>query len=256
MCFSQDEKFAALGTTNGSVRIFNPRGGSEFRTLKIREGPISALAFSPDNRLLLTTKGRDQTSHVLFSLRNTETEAEEALFQGPRILALASVCAFSPDGACLVYPGPDWALNRWDVSNKKQLPPFKGLTWTTYSARFSPDGKLLAGSSWDGDARIWDVATARQMGPPLRGHFVGVNRVQFTPDNRTLLTSGDDISARLWSVANGQELVTIKHAQTAMLAEDGHSLVLLDTKGLIQVESIPTLAEIDAIQAKPSSGKK
>ena len=66
---------------------------------------------------------------------------------------------------------------------------------------FSPDGNTLATASDDGTARLWDVATHRQIGTPLTADDSNVNAVAFSPDGNTLATGGDDGTARLWDVA-------------------------------------------------------
>ena len=38
------------------------------------------------------------------------------------------------------------------------------------SAAFSPDGKRIVTASEDKTARLWDAATGKPIGEPLRGH--------------------------------------------------------------------------------------
>ena len=64
-----------------------------------------------------------------------------------------------------------------------------------------PDGKTLASGSADQSVRLWDVATHRQVGPPLTGHTDAVNSVAFSPDGKTLASGSADDTVRLWDVA-------------------------------------------------------
>jgi WD40 repeat protein/serine/threonine protein kinase/tetratricopeptide (TPR) repeat protein len=73
------------------------------------------------------------------------------------------------------------------------------------SAAFSPDGKLVVTCSDDRTAQLWDAATARPFGQPLR-HEREVMRVAFSPDGKTILTGSQDKTARLWETASGRPI--------------------------------------------------
>ena len=68
---------------------------------------------------------------------------------------------------------------------------------------FSPDGKTILTGCWDRTARLWDAATGRPIGQPMR-HPDVVWAVAFSPDGKTILTGGQDKTARLWDAATGQ----------------------------------------------------
>ena len=72
-----------------------------------------------------------------------------------------------------------------------------GHTSTVWVAAFSPDGRLLATTSDDDTARLWDPATGDCL-RTLTGHTEYVNGVAFSPDGRLLATASDDGTARLW----------------------------------------------------------
>src|SRR5438270_7934063 len=55
-----------------------------------------------------------------------------------------------------------------------------------WSVAFSPNGKTLASGSSDRTIRIWDVASRKQLGQPLRGHTDRVGSVAFSPDGKRL----------------------------------------------------------------------
>ena len=73
-----------------------------------------------------------------------------------------------------------------------------------FSAAFSPDGKRIVIASLAATARIWDAATGKPIGEPLRGHEDAVISAAFSPDGRRIVTASQDKTARLWDAATGR----------------------------------------------------
>ena len=73
------------------------------------------------------------------------------------------------------------------------------------AASFSPDGRHVVVGCVDNTARIFEVATGRQVVPPLR-HDNWVRTVAYGPDNRRVLTGSHDMTARLWDATTGEPL--------------------------------------------------
>ena len=57
------------------------------------------------------------------------------------------------------------------------------------SAAFSPDGKRIVTASADKTARLWDAATGKPIGEPLKGHERLVYSVAFSPDGKRIVTA-------------------------------------------------------------------
>ena len=57
----------------------------------------------------------------------------------------------------------------------------------------------------DGTARLWEAATGKAIGEPLR-HDDGVLSAAFSPDGRFVVTASMDGTARLWEAATGKAI--------------------------------------------------
>jgi WD40 repeat protein len=68
-------------------------------------------------------------------------------------------------------------------------------------AYMPPDGRILATASLDHTIRLWDGATGRPRGEPLKGHSAGVLAVAFSPDGKILASASEDKTLRLWNTA-------------------------------------------------------
>ncbi|MFA7241153.1 MAG: hypothetical protein WC091_13670, partial [Sulfuricellaceae bacterium] len=73
---------------------------------------------------------------------------------------------------------------------------------------FSPDGSSIATASYDNSARLWDLASGKEL-RRFDGHGDPVNCVAFSPDGSSIATASSDNSARLWDLASGKLLVEL-----------------------------------------------
>jgi WD40 repeat protein len=85
------------------------------------------------------------------------------------------------------------------------------------SVAFSPDGKRLLAGSEDKTARIWDIATGKEV-HAFNGHEEQVNSVAFDPRGALVLTGSNDKTARLWDAATGKEMRAFKGHEGAVLS--------------------------------------
>lgn len=78
---------------------------------------------------------------------------------------------------------------------------------------FSPDGTMLATTSFDKTVRIWSLADGRFLGE-LTGHEKGVNAVAFSPDGSRIVTASSDETVRLWNRRTREEIAVHKVSQS------------------------------------------
>ena len=76
-------------------------------------------------------------------------------------------------------------------------------------ATFNKDGSLVATSSSDKSARIWEVATGRLL--HTFKHNYWVDAVIFNPDGRSVLTLSRDWTTKLWSLKTGKLIKSFRN---------------------------------------------
>ena len=107
------------------------------------------------------------------------------------------------------------------------LIPQLGHSGFLMSVAVSADAKWLVSGGWDKTARLWEVATSKEV-RAFRGHAAIINSVSLSGDGKWLATGSDDQTARLWEVATGKEVFTVRHSLkvgSVVLSGDGKWLV-------------------------------
>jgi WD40 repeat protein len=70
----------------------------------------------------------------------------------------------------------------------------------------SADGELLATYAWDGQVKLWDVQSGRELTPPLRGQRIGFTALAFSPDGSRLAGGGYDGTITVWDLSTHQQV--------------------------------------------------
>jgi WD40 repeat protein len=115
----------------------------------------------------------------------------------------------------------------------------------------SPNGKLVAASSQDGEVLLFDAAKG-ELKDSFYGHLNTAGGIAFSPDGRRLFSTRNGREAvKLWDVGTGQELLTLAGADAylgmARWSADG-DVILAGPPW--QAWSAPSWEEIAAAEAK------
>ena len=110
----------------------------------------------------------------------------------------------SPDSGLAAIPGD--SLRIIDLSTGKERWSVTDSNVWFGDVAFSPDGKVLAAGygrpRTDASIRLYDVASGKELCPPLKDHRVVVSGLVFWPDGKTLASSSFDQTIRLWDVSD------------------------------------------------------
>jgi WD40 repeat protein len=150
---------------------------------------------------------------------------------------------FSPDGSTFAWAGGDHFVRICDrATGEPQFPP-NGHTDEINYVRFAPGGKTLISGSQDGTARVWDVASRKELRRfETRQRYS--DTIAFSPDGKTIASP---IGPRLWDVHSGKEWPQFAHheigANCVAFSPDGKSLAATGKDRAIHVWDLATGAE-------------
>ncbi|HEX9801835.1 MAG TPA: caspase family protein, partial [Gammaproteobacteria bacterium] len=198
-----------------TARLWEVATGQVVQVLPGHTDYVSAVAFSPDGRFVLTGS-RDHSARLW----------EAATGQVVQVLQehawWVDAVAFSPDGRFMLIGSEDGAARLWEAASGQLVQVLQGHTAPVSDMAFSPDGRFMLTGSGDGAARLWDLATGQVM-QVLQGPTATPTAVAFSPDGRFMLTGSQDGAVRLWDVATRQ-VVQVLQGHTAPVTAVAFSL--------------------------------
>lgn len=160
---------------------------------------VSALAYSPDGKLLAVSGFRE----ILLHRADGSGLAARLVGRSQCITSLT----FSPDGKLLAATGGNPSLfgevQFWNVADKTLERSATLTNDTLFGGRFSDDGTLFAFGGADNSARILRVADAGQV-LKFDAHSDWVMATAFSLDAKYMMTISRDRSMKLSIVETGQ----------------------------------------------------
>lgn len=149
---------------NGAAIVWDYETGRELQRLEHAGQRIYSVTWSSDGKWIAT--GSDDVTNGFVQLWNAET--------GERV---------------------ERTFGTGDSAATKHMD-------AVLSVEFSTDGTQLLSSSYDGTARVWNVATGEQV-RPLIGHSNWVWDASFSPDGQWIVTASQDGTAIVWDAVTG-----------------------------------------------------
>lgn len=251
IAYSPDGNRIATASWDRTVRVWDAATGRHLFTLSGHDNFLNSIAFSPDGQRLVTASD-DKAAKVWDASPSNEVFSVDA---GHRI----SRGDMNADGTRLVTGGR--AVKVWDTSRAFAVnAPQAQLVMTlradppNVDTIFSPDGKMIAQSTWSLMGIIWEAETGNQIFQlPLEGEGSGFV-VSYSPDGSRLVMSTyetNNCCQRVWDAKTGELLLKIddKPAEGVAFTPDGKQLVTGNDDGTISIRDVATGKELNNFQA-------
>jgi len=192
LCWSVDGERVVSGSDDGTIRVWDVESGDTVL------GPINtghllvfAVIYSPDTTKIATGGGYEnalkiwdaKTGNLLSTIKHDDS-----------VWSLA----WTSDQKKLIA-GLYTSISVFDTATWQEIAILEGHTHYVYALSLFQNDRLLASTSWDETARLWNLDTNLPVGPPLQ-HQAPVISAAISADGNLLVTGCYDKNAYVWDI--------------------------------------------------------
>jgi hypothetical protein len=223
LAFSPDGSHLASGHIDGAVHVWDMKDKRELGIILKHKASVGGIAFSPDGSTLVTGgKDKDLIFWEVATIGSGQTRLAVHRKPAP-VLSLT----YARDGRWLLTSLADAQASRYllqveEVSQSRPVIATLRLTHPLLVLAVSPDGRLLAGGTQNGDVQVFDLAwlageLSEGRNPKnlhalkiLLGHQKPVSSIAFFPTGKQIVTAAAEHNAIVWDVASGETIATLR----------------------------------------------
>ena len=193
---SPDGRWLLTASTDGTARVWNAESGVVKPWVLEHDAPLEEANFSPDGRFIATVG--EKAKARIWSAMNGEPATPFLPHEGTVWHA-----EFSPDSRTLLTAGDRtaalWRVEDGSLIHRLAHDSSSVLRW----AIFSPNGTRVLTCAGDGSAKVWDTASGKAIGQPLK-HDDMLDGGAFSPDGQLVATASRDYTAQISRIATGE----------------------------------------------------
>jgi WD40 repeat protein len=225
ICWSPDSERVASGFSDGTVWVLDVKTGEPVKGLNpIKTGfeQVYAVSYSPEATMIAT--GGDPKQEIEIWDAKTGKLLSTILIEDVDWTVWS--LTWTLDKKKLIAGMSNGLIRIFDTDTLQEIAVLDEHKAGVYSLTLLRNDRLLASTSWDRTARLWNLYTNLPVGPPLQhDHFV--QSAAFSADGKLLSTSCfADKNAYIWDVqailttADLENLLFIPHVQKSELNKE------------------------------------
>jgi WD40 repeat protein/energy-coupling factor transporter ATP-binding protein EcfA2 len=160
------------------------------------------------------------------------------------------VATTSDDGTARLWGAATGDL-RHTLRHHKDCPVDEEADCAVTEVVFSRNGKLVATTSDDGTARLWDAATGHPRHRLVHNTEKALRSVAFSPNGAHVITGSYDGTAQLWDAATGDRGPTLRvtkgEVRDANFSPDGKRVVTAADDGTARIWDVASGVEVSLL---------
>ncbi|MBA7577679.1 hypothetical protein ES708_19532 [subsurface metagenome] len=169
------------------------------KVFKEHKAPVLSVAFSPDNKYLVS--GGEDKRLVIYSLSKLEEEYKYTdNYFPPRAIEITQMNN--------MFFGSGNDIKLIDMNNNT-LAVYKGNSTHIWSVDYAPERNKIAAGSFDYKLKVWDVAK-QEIDFVLEGHKKSTLPVAFSPDEKYLVSGSLDRTVKVWNAKTGELMKSLE----------------------------------------------
>lgn len=193
VAFTTSQRYIASGQYDNTVRIWDRNTQRNIRTLEGHEWIVRDVAFSPDNRYLVSAGANS------IKKWSTATWREADSFDGHK--KAVTCLAFDYTGRRLVSGGEDGQIIVWDFYTGDTIRIYDAGA-PVYSVAIARQ-KYIASGDGKNLVKIWNLESESDTALiTFNGHWRRVNDLLFTTDDSHLISASEDGLIKFWYLAD------------------------------------------------------
>jgi len=193
--------------SKGEVKIWDLTNFKEIKSITGSDW-ISTVCLTPDDRYIIG----EYSYAKKVDLWDFETgELISTLNIGQQIGSMD----ISPDGSKIALSCYH-SVQIWSLISNKKLLEVDDNSLRGFAIKYSPDGKILAVGSGDGEIKFFDPESLNSK-YTLSGHFKPVLSVAFNKDSKYLISGSSDQMIKVWNLQSKKEIKSLVNVHKGMV---------------------------------------